>query len=132
MEELLAICGPIAQDLKCTIPNLIVKKCILGLQGMYCASIRTITINAELLKDLRYKEFLIKTIAHEMRHHWQYESGMLKQQDNYLVWKGEDFAIIFGTIWNMEGRNINYHEYPWEIDANQYSEQYLERQSKAA
>jgi hypothetical protein len=61
---------------------------------------------------------LFKTLAHELRHHWQFTSGtcIFLARGNYR-WRGEQFPGISNQGSYMA---TAYEKRPWEIDATQY------------
>jgi long-subunit acyl-CoA synthetase (AMP-forming) len=63
---------------------------------------------------------MLKTIAHELRHVYQYERGMLVQNDttrtwNKIVYTNQHVRELFST--NPSG----YTNLPWELDAETYA-----------
>lgn len=73
-------------------------------------------------------------IAHELRHAYQHQTGMLRWNGNVRQWNGVDYidAIEIGNrgrskkYFNSNG----YRNQPWEVDANEYAEKIVARYTK--
>lgn len=66
-----------------------------------------------------------RIVAHEMRHAWQYATGVLQQTDTHFIWNGVLFPRGEHCHWSETMLDDNkwneYLESPWEIDARKYS-----------
>jgi len=132
MLKMLAICRKIANDLNCTIPDLVVEDLPKYIRGIYNPTSRRVVISYETFND--DIPSLIAVLAHEMRHHWQHQVGKLKVDDTIksLLWEGEEYlqscdgAIYYKTT----GTHVSYDSLPWEIDANNYATDYCTRLAK--
>jgi hypothetical protein len=134
MLKLLAICTKIAKDLKCSTPDLIVDELDRYVKAFYTPARSSITVSYDTLNsDLSE---LIAVLAHEMRHHWQYEVGELKILDkpkSTILWRGQTYCILNGCVFLRDTQEvIPYHNQPWEIDANNYAASYLTRLANKA
>ena len=54
------------------------------------------------------------TIAHELRHMWQFQQGFLK--DGY-IWKGQKYEVPLSYYYDREVHD----SFPWERDADDYA-----------
>ena len=64
------------------------------------------------------------TLAHELRHIWQYTSGTLKvsQTIGYDLWQGVLHPRVEGRKANTSSGLALYRAQPWEVDANDYAD----------
>lgn len=132
MLKMLAICRKIADDLKCSIPDLAIEELPTYVQGMYYPSYKRLVISYDSLNsDI---PTLIAILAHEMRHHWQNEVGKLRTNDSVrtLLWGGKEYLQSWGgsVLCKATGANVSYDELPWEIDANNYASNYCAQLAK--
>ena len=78
------------------------------------------TRTIRILKGMSRLETM-KTLAHELRHIWQYQTGIFPSGN---VWDGVTYDrndIMRGNIPD------NYYEQPWENDAKAYAEEAVKR-----
>jgi hypothetical protein len=129
MLKMLAICRQIANDLDCTIPDLVVEDLPKYIQGYYNPTSKRLVISYDVFNgDI---PSLIAVLAHEMRHHWQHQVGKLKVDDTIKTrsWEGEEYTqTSFGvTYCKTTNSSVRYVDLPWEIDANNYAAEYCTR-----
>ena len=91
----------------------VLRKNVAGSAYRYTRTIR-------ILKSMSRLETM-KTLAHELRHIWQYQTGIYPSGN---VWDGVTYDrndIMRGNIPD------NYYEQPWENDAEAYAEEAVKR-----
>lgn len=78
------------------------------------------TRTIRILKGMSRLETM-KTLAHELRHIWQYQTGIFPSTN---VWNGVTYDRN-----DIKRGNIpdNYYEQPWENDAKAYAEEAVKR-----
>lgn len=81
-------------------------------------------IQIEINNDLTF-DATVYGLAHELRHAWQFFTGLLKvgSSDRCMMW--DDIEYVWITIEDsltFEGGNAAYRNQPWEVDANQYAD----------
>ena len=78
----------------------------------------------QLEESMTFRE-IIKTVAHEIIHIQQYQSGRL------IVNRNEDGSLTGFATWDGWNRydvnKLKYHEYPWEIDAYKNDDELYEK-----
>jgi hypothetical protein len=64
-------------------------------------------------------------IAHEMRHAWQYKTGVLEQTETHFIWNGVLYprsqAYHWADVMFNDDKWEAYLTSPWEEDAREYS-----------
>ena len=78
------------------------------------------TRTIRILKGMSRLETM-KTLAHELRHIWQYQTGIYPSGN---VWDGVTYDRNDIKRGNIPAK---YYEQPWEIDANAYAEEAMKR-----
>lgn len=79
-----------------------------------------IEINNNLTFDMG-----LYSLAHELRHAWQFFTGLLKtgSSEKYIVWNDIEYALMTAKdSLTFEGGAAAYLNQPWEVDANQYAD----------
>lgn len=67
-----------------------------------------------------YRYQVLRIIAHELRHVWQFQNGKLVIEHEGRLWKW-DGVIVTATHITKDGAPNNYEDQPWEHDANVYA-----------
>jgi hypothetical protein len=127
---MLAICRKIANDLNCTIPDLVVDDMPKHVSAFYTPALGTLTVSYDVFNsDLAT---LTAVLAHEMRHHWQHTTRALEAiGPNRIRWQNDIYYSFSGTVMLMKKEEVvPYHKLPWEVDANNYAADYCTRLAK--
>ena len=69
-----------------------------------------------------YQYQVLRIIAHELRHAWQFQNKKLavEKNDKEVIWKW-DGVVMPCTHISKEGVPEGYNQQPWEDDANTYA-----------
>lgn len=123
-EEIAAICADLGLD-----PTLVswewlakpyLKKSRRWTTWGTCTSLGGQRSRCRIATRREYREIIV-TIAHELRHSWQYANGVLAHQGGKTVWSGTQYA---GP---KTYRAMRYWNRPQEIDARRYADDAWER-----
>jgi hypothetical protein len=76
----------------------------------------------EFADENHYQYQVLRIIAHELRHRWQFQNGKLavEKNDKEVIWKW-DGVVMPCTHISKEGVPEGYDLQPWESDANEYA-----------
>jgi hypothetical protein len=79
------------------------------------------TKSVYILKGMSKSETM-RVIAHELRHIWQYQTGIFP---SYNVWDGKKFD----TVVTIKRGKVpeDYSNQPWESDANDYAKEAIKK-----
>lgn len=67
---------------------------------------------------------IYKLVAHELRHAWQYLTGIMQDAENGVLWNGQFFRWYDTSEmkWLLDDAELKqYDDQPWERDARQYA-----------
>lgn len=86
--------------------------------GMYSSLVGDYTVDYNHIRvatKLPYEQ-VMDTLAHELRHAWQWQTGVLQNTNDYYRWKGTRFYTR-KKVW----KRCVYEQRPQEIDARAYA-----------
>jgi hypothetical protein len=89
----------------------------------YCFLTKERSVILNMSQCLKLKLDPISILAHELRHAWQYQTGIMDlnvNPRNGRVWKGE----FVSDTWVQSQED--YEKLPWEADANDFARSYMD------
>jgi hypothetical protein len=124
----------IAKDLEVDVPDIRLGMLSPLCNGQFCPDDNSIILNKYNINWLTDNE-LINLLAHEIRHYWQYRTGLLKADSDIgqLIWNNTIYTMELGCMIALEHLSsedriaIHYQDFPWEIDARNYASDYVNR-----
>jgi hypothetical protein len=139
LTPLLNAVGQVARDLALTDVRVILETELDSLKSGYCGLTTTkkpyVVIDPEsAMYDDDWltwidPEEIRKVVAHELRHAWQYFTGMMQDAENGVLWNGQFFQWYDTSEmkWLLDDAELKqYDDQPWERDARQYAGEFEE------
>jgi hypothetical protein len=134
LDPLLKAVGQGAKDLSITDVRVILETNLTSLKSGYCGLSTTnkpyVVIDPEsaMYDDEQHTwinpEEIRKIVAHELRHAWQYLTGIMQAIENGVMWNGQvfDWYDTSAMRWMFDDAELKkYDDQPWERDARQYA-----------
>ena len=134
LDPLLNAVGRVANDLRLQNVRVILEADLDGMKSGYCGLSTTnqpfVVINPETaIYDEHGRTWMDSTeiyrlVAHELRHAWQYLTGLMTQTEDGMIWRGQVFPQYEASAMRWVLDDAEYQRYadqPWERDARQYA-----------
>lgn len=134
LAPLLSAVGRVANDLRLSDVRVMLDTDLGGMRSGYCGLSTTgkpfVVINPDAAiygdDDRAYMDAaeIYRLVAHELRHAWQYVTGLMAETDTGVIWRGQVFPQYDAAEMRWVMNDAEYQRYldqPWERDARQYA-----------